>query len=224
MRRAGALVAIALACAAPARAFVPPTYLPASDLVGLYAFHGTEPGGSPESPGIARITRLGTNVYLLVEESADGHLASVARCLRDGDLLACGWSSGPTSDAGAAILRRGPGGAFEGMLLPVGSLVAERVRTTSAPPSVALEVVDGGIPRLVGAAVLTSGGRGVYVGVKPPARGTALQFEPDVLTIGFGGGTKMVGTVTFRIHGRTLVGKWVDVSRDGVGTEVLERL
>lgn len=225
----GRLLALAasLACAVaprPAEAFVPPTYLPVNDLVGLYAFHGTEPDGSPEPPGLARITRLATNVYQLVEEGADGHLASVARCLRDGDMLACGWGSDPTTDAGAAILRRRADGVFQGVILPVGALVAEHVRTGTAPPSILLETVDGGIPRPLGGTILGSSGRGIYVGIKPAARGTALLFDPATLAIGFGGGTKMVGTVAFRIHGRTLVGRWVDAARDGVGTETLERL
>lgn len=205
-----------------ARAFVQPTYHSSTDLVGLYAFHGTEPDGSPETPGVARISALAPNVYLLVEES-QGTLASVSRCLRDGDVLACGWSAGPTTDSGAAVLRRGSDGAFHGLLLPVGALVAERVRSVNPTPTLALEVVDGGVPRLVGGTVLSSSGRGFYVGVKPAARGTSL-LDGDVLAIGFGGGTRMVGTVVFRIFGRTLLGKWVDTSRDGVGTETLERL
>ncbi len=54
------------------------------------------------------------------------------------------------------------------------------------------------------------------------ARGTAF-LEGDLLVLGVST-QGFAGTVVYRIVGRTLVGRWVDFSRMGVGTETLSRL
>ncbi len=221
-RSAPALLgALLVGLALPARAFVPPTYAPTNDLVGAYAYSGTDPDGNPEAPGIARISRLAPNVYAMVEES-EGKVVSAARCLRDGDVLACGWGSGPTSDAGTGILTRRADGGYEGTVLEVGQLVGARARTTGTGPTFMLEVFADGVARPIGALNLVYVTRGIVVTTKPVARGTVLV---DGDHIAFGLGTQgFAGTVVYRIVGRTLVGRWIDFARSGVGTETLTRL
>ncbi|MBK7397936.1 MAG: hypothetical protein IPJ34_16970 [Myxococcales bacterium] len=223
MRSVGALVGVLLAglVPTPARAFVPPTFAPATDLAGTYAFSGTDPDGNPETPGIARISRLAPNVYAMVEES-EGKVISASRCLRDGDVFACGWGSGPTSDAGTAILTRRADGGFEGTLLEVGRLESRRARAVGTGPSYALEAFSSGIAQPVGAINLVYGNRGIAVMTQPMARGTAF-LEGDLLVLGVGT-QGFAGTVVYRIVGRTLIGRWIDFSRSGVGTETLSRL
>ncbi len=206
-----------------ARAFVPPTYASARDLAGTYAFHGTAPDGLPETPGIARLSRLGTNLYLMVQE-ADDKAQSAARCLLHGELLGCGWNGGSSSEAGCGVLTRRPDGTFEGSMVEVGSLLVAHARLSGAGSSVySAELFDAGLPRPFGVVNLYQAPRGIFVSFKPPAaRGMAL-LDGDTMFVGFSQ-TQVAGVVFYKVMGRTLVGKWIDASRGGVGTETLVRL
>lgn len=208
---------------------MPPTYGATTSIVGVYAISGTEPGGKPEPPGKATITRVGSGqpeVYRLVEEV--GGTSVEAICLRRGSLVGCGWSSG--RPLGVALYDPTSEG-FVGAVLVEGTAAPARERLLADPATPGQLRIDGVRPggdAYAGTFTVSEGPAGVI---------RALRAVPGEIQLGFGlrdGGSLVFGlnhegscgVVEYRVEGAgVLEGHWIDPLRASqVGTERLTRL
>ncbi|MGZ3424858.1 MAG: hypothetical protein ACXVEF_21145 [Polyangiales bacterium] len=199
------------------RAFVPPKLRVEPEIVGVYENQGTHPDGSTYE-GVATIERLGPSRYSITFEVPNGVFRAI--CVRDRDLLGCGWGS---SGLGVALYRARAGG-LDGAWYREGDTSLGRERIAAATPE------DEAGFDLEGVAPDGASYSGRFVGVKigsvrrvswirdgATTWGWAIA-QGDVLVAGFPSAS--CGAALYRISpdGRRLAATWMDFSRPDLGT------
>jgi hypothetical protein len=197
--------------------FVPPKLHLEPEIVGVYDNEGTHPDGSTYH-GVATIERLGASRYAITFVTQAGTFHAI--CVRDRDLLGCGWG-----EAGLGVaLYRAKAGGLEGAWFREGDDALGRERIEGAGPTDddAFDL-DGTSP--TGAAY---DGRMVSTSIGSIRRVTFRRGSETVWGWAIAQGASLVvsfpsascGAALYRISadGRHLDATWMDFSRPDLGT------
>jgi hypothetical protein len=197
--------------------FVPPKLHVEPEIVGVYDNEGTHPDGSSYH-GVATIERLGASRYAITFETANGTFHAI--CVRDRDLLGCGWG---TTGLGVALYRAKPDG-LDGAWFREGdaALGREHIRGAGPNDDDAFDL-DGTSPTGAtydGRIVSTTVGsirRVTYRRGAETLWGWAIA-QGSALVVGFPSAS--CGAALYRISadGRHLDATWMDFSRPDLGT------
>ena len=197
--------------------FVPPKLQTDPEIVGVYANEGLHPDGTPYQ-GVATIIRLGPSRYQITFEVTNGVFRAI--CIRDRDLLGCGWGA---SGLGAALYRARAGG-LEGAWFREGDSALGHERIAAAAPEdeegFDLEGSTAEGTQYTGryvATKLTTVRRVSWSRAGVTTWGWAIA-QGDVLVAGFPSAS--CGAALYRISadGRKLDATWMDFSRPDLGT------
>lgn len=202
--------------------FVPPKLHVEPEIVGVYDNEGTHPDGSTYH-GVATIERLGTSRYAITFVTPAGTFHAI--CVRDRDLLGCGWGS---SGLGVALYRTKPDG-LDGAWFREGddALGRERIHSNTAATDDDAFDLDGTSPagatydgRMVSTSLTAAPGSIRRVGFRRGSEtvwGWAIA-QGSALVVGFPSAS--CGAALYRISadGRHLDATWMDFSRPDLGT------
>lgn len=213
------IVALSLLSIVGLTGFVPPKLRLEPEIAGVYENQGTHPDGSTYE-GVATIERLGPSRYSIRFEVPTGTFHAL--CVRDRDLLGCGWGS---SGLGVALYRARSGG-LDGAWFGEGDSALGRERIDGASPlddqGFDLEGTSPAGASYAGRFVSSSLDQGAVRRVSWSRDGQTTWgwaiAQGDVLVAGFPSAS--CGAALYRISpdGRRLAATWMDFSRPDLGT------